>query len=83
MFDDVLKPKTLPVYVYYGHLTSSEWMTFLDNIESQVENEALALKAYFDKHPGITGLVLQHIDVSKRNCFFTALFLFFFFSQMF
>ncbi|XP_060859529.1 uncharacterized protein LOC132936780 isoform X2 [Metopolophium dirhodum] len=63
--DKTLKAKR-PTYVYYGHVTQSEWTQILAceacNGGTNSLDEMKGLKAFLDEHPGITGLILTSIE---------------------
>ncbi|XP_060860286.1 uncharacterized protein LOC132937480 [Metopolophium dirhodum] len=66
--DKILKAKR-PTYVYYGHMTQSEWTQMLAceacNGGTNSLDEMKGLKAFLDEHPGITGLILTAFENGK------------------
>ncbi|XP_060856473.1 uncharacterized protein LOC132934214 [Metopolophium dirhodum] len=66
--DKTLKAKR-PTYVYYGHVTQSEWTQMLAceacNGGINSLDEMKGLKAFLDEHPGITGLILTTFENGK------------------
>ncbi|XP_060860287.1 uncharacterized protein LOC132937481 [Metopolophium dirhodum] len=67
--DKILKAKR-PTYVYYGHMTQSEWTQMLAceacNGGINSLDEMKGLKAFLDEHPGITGLILTTFENGKN-----------------
>ncbi|CAI6353041.1 unnamed protein product [Macrosiphum euphorbiae] len=63
--DKTLESKR-PTYVYYGHMTQSEWTQVLAceacNGGINSLDEMKGLKAFLDEHPGIKGLILTTFE---------------------
>lgn len=62
--DTLLKAKSQPVYAHVGHVSHEQWITVLDNKGTGGEAEAKGMETFFKAHSGITGIVLENIDVS-------------------
>ncbi|XP_029346528.1 uncharacterized protein LOC100158692 isoform X2 [Acyrthosiphon pisum] len=63
--DKTLQAKR-PTYLYYGHISQSEWTQVLAceacNGGINSLDEMKGLKAFLDEHPGITGLILTTFE---------------------
>ncbi|KAL4154323.1 hypothetical protein QTP88_000202 [Uroleucon formosanum] len=62
-----------PVYVYYGYATQSEWTQVLacevcDGGTNSLD-EMKGLKAFFNEHPGITGVILSAFEHNGQFAF--------------
>ncbi|KAL4154307.1 hypothetical protein QTP88_000188 [Uroleucon formosanum] len=60
-----------PVYVYYGYATQSEWTQVLacevcDGGTNSLD-EMKGLKAFFNEHPGITGVILSAFEHNEYS----------------
>lgn len=60
----MLKVKTVPTYAFLGHISQDEWIGNLDDKGAGGAADAKGIATFLKAHPGIKGLILEHVDVS-------------------
>ncbi|KAL4134709.1 hypothetical protein QTP88_006432 [Uroleucon formosanum] len=70
MFDDLdeVLAFSKPVYLYYGHASEAEWTQLLAcDGETNSLDEMIGLEAFFNEHPGITGVILSAFEHNEYS----------------